>query len=328
MRDEVHVMPGPLALEHGGRLESVRLAWRLVGEEHLPVVVALGGISAGRDVYDPSGEGSRGWWHEVAGPGRAIDTTRVRLLGIDWLGGSGGSTGPKPGQTDFPSISSFDQARMLECLRRELGIERYCAIIGASYGGMVALAFARLHPASVSRVCVIGAAHRSHPQATAWRSLQRRMVRFGLEKGDGTGGLRLARALAMVTYRTPREFAQRFTGAPARERGERYVFPVERYLEAQGNRPLRYIPESYLCLSESIDLHAVEPRAITTPVTLIGVIEDQLVPIEDLRALARDLAGPCQLHEISSLYGHDAFLKENEMLKPLLAPVLTQEAAP
>ena len=323
-RDGVHVAPVPLTLQHGGRLDGARLAWRLHGDERLPVVVALGGISAGRDVYWP-GDRERGWWREVVGPGLAIDTTQVRLLGIDWIGGSGGSTGPRPQQADFPAISSFDQARMLESLRRELNIERYAAMVGASYGGMVALAFARLHPESVARIVVIGAAHRSHPQATAWRSLQRRIVRFGLEHGDGVGGLRLARALAMVTYRTPREFAQRFTGPPEIEGGS-YVFPVERYLKAQGDRSLRYIPESYLCLSESIDLHAVDPRAISTPATLIGVTEDQLVPIEDMRALARDLAGPCRLHEISSLYGHDAFLKENDMLKPLLSRVLTREA--
>ncbi len=323
-RDGVHVAPRPFRLHHGGQLDGARLAWRLQGDERLPVVVALGGISAGRDVYWP-GARERGWWREVVGPGLALDTRRVRLLGIDWIGGSGGSTGPRPEQTDFPAISSFDQARMLEDLRQELKIERYAAIVGASYGGMVALAFAQLYPDSVSRIVVIGAAHRSHPQATAWRSLQRRIVRFGLEHGDGAGGLRLARALAMVTYRTPREFAQRFTGPPECE-GGRYVFPVERYLKAQGDKYLRYIPESYLCLSESIDLHAVDPRAITTPATLIGVTEDQLVPIEDMRALAHDLAGPCRLHEISSLYGHDAFLKENDMLTPLLSCVFTGEA--
>ena len=63
----------------------------------------------------------------------------------------------------------------------------------------------------------------------------------------------------------------------------------------------------------------MDPGAITTPTTLIGVVEDQLVPIDDVRALARALAGPCRLHEISSIYGHDAFLKENDMLRPLLA---------
>lgn len=315
------LVPGsPLRLHHGGEIAGAGVAWRLHGHGHvhLPVVVALGGISAGRDVYRDR-DGEAGWWHEVVGPGLAIDTNRVRVLGIDWLGGSGGSSGPRPGQRDFPSISSFDQAQLLEALRWHLGIDRFAAIIGASYGGMVALAFAQRFPAAVRHIAVIGAAHCPHPLATAWRSLQRHIVRFGLDRGDGPNAMVLARALAMVTYRTPAEFAQRFSGPPARNEEGRFEFPVESYLLRQGGKYKGRVAESYLCLSESIDLHAVDPGAITTPTTLIGFVEDQLVPIDDVRALARALAGPCSLHEPSSIYGHDAFLKENDMLRPLLA---------
>ena len=102
---------------------------------------------------------------------------------------------------------------------------------------------------------------------------------------------------------------------------------MEAYLRKQGAKYEGRVAESYLCLSESIDLHAVAPAAITTPATLIGVIEDQLVPIDDMRALAAGLAGPCVLHEIASLYGHDAFLKENDMLKPLLSAALDGSAS-
>jgi len=317
----VLVLGSPLRLRHHddtcAEISDAAVAWKLVGDQRLPVVVALGGISAGRHVYRAD-DGEAGWWHEVVGPRLAIDTDRVRVLGIDWLGGSGSSTGPRKGQDRFPSISSYDQAELLEALRRHLAIDRFAAIIGASYGGMVALAFAERFPAAVRHIAVIGAAHRSHPLATAWRSIQRQIVRFGIARGDGPGGLRLARALAMATYRTPQEFAARFSGDPQREDGH-FVFPVESYLMKQGERYMGRTAESYLCLSESIDLHKVDPGAITTPTTLIGVVEDQLVPIDDLRALAGALAGPCVLHEISSIYGHDAFLKENDMLRPLLA---------
>ncbi len=318
------LVPGsPLRLRHPGKegpveFSDAAVAWKLVGDEHLPVVVALGGISAGRHVYRTD-DGEAGWWHEVVGPGLAIDTNRVRVLGIDWLGGSGRSSGPRPGQRDFPSISSFDQAELLEALRWHLGIDRFAAIIGASYGGMVALAFAERFPAAVRHIAVIGAAHRAHPIATAWRSLQRRIVRFGLDMGEGADGMVLARALAMATYRTPAEFAARFSGPPERNEEGRFVFPVESYLLRQGEKYRGRVAESYLCLSESIDLHTVDPGRIATSTTLIGVVEDQLVPIDDLRALAGSLAGPCVLHEISSIFGHDAFLKENDMLRPLLA---------
>jgi homoserine O-acetyltransferase len=83
-----------------------------------------------------------------------------------------------------------------------------------------------------------------------------------------------------------------------------------------------YKPEAFVCLSESIDLHRVEPEAIRVPTTLLGVQEDQLVPLSDMRDL-RDRHGcNCSLVEISSIYGHDAFLKETEVLRDLLARAL------
>ncbi len=87
--------PGPFPLHHGGSLESALIGWRLEGAAGAPVVVALGGISAHRRVFDV-GSPREGWWPELAGPGLALDSTRVRVLGIDYLGASGQSTGPRP----------------------------------------------------------------------------------------------------------------------------------------------------------------------------------------------------------------------------------------
>ncbi len=80
--------------------KDVRVAWRLVGNPAAPVIAALGGISAGRAVVDTANE--KGWWSDIIGPGRALDSRGYRILGIDFLGGSGGSTGPRAGQSDFP----------------------------------------------------------------------------------------------------------------------------------------------------------------------------------------------------------------------------------
>src|SRR5262245_42219321 len=121
VRQGVLSLPGLLSLHHGGTLADVQVGWRLAGAAGAPVVVALGGISANRRVF--SEEAPRGWWEEVAGPGRALDSGRVQVLGFDYLGGSCDTTGPAAGQKDFPSVSSFDQAELLEQLRRHLGIE-------------------------------------------------------------------------------------------------------------------------------------------------------------------------------------------------------------
>jgi homoserine O-acetyltransferase len=319
VRDGILQLEQPLALHHGSRLDGVRVAWRITGNPDGPLVAALGGISAGRAVAD-IGTSQKGWWCEVIGPGKALDTERYQVLGIDFLGGSGATTGPRAGQTNFPSISSYDQAEIVRQVLAHLRAS-LAAIIGASYGGMVALAFAERYPELVSHAIAISAADRPHPMATAWRSVQRAMVRYATKNGDAPEGLRLARALAMATYRSPEEFAVRFSGAPARIDG-RFQFPVESYLLARGDAyAATYVPEAFVCLSESIDLHQVDPARISVPVTLVAIIEDQLIPLSDMRSLQARLAAS-SLVELSSLYGHDAFLKEGAALQPVFARAL------
>jgi homoserine O-acetyltransferase/O-succinyltransferase len=304
-----------LTLHHGGVLERPRFAWRTEGRAEAPVVAALGGISAHRRVFSDTPRS--GWWDELVGPGRALDASRLRVLGIDYLGGSGESSAPESGNP-FPSLSSFDQAEALRQLLDHLRIDRLRAIVGASYGGMVGLAFAQRYAERVEQLLIISAADRSHPMSTAWRSVQRQVLRFALSIGHGSDGLQLARALAMATYRTPAEFDARFSAPPRWHQG-RWVFPVEDYLFARGrDYAARYRPESVLCLSESIDLHSVEAARIATPTELVAVREDQLVPLSDMRALAARLPR-ARLHEISSLHGHDAFLKEVEALTPIFS---------
>jgi homoserine O-acetyltransferase/O-succinyltransferase len=331
VREGVLAVPGELKLHFGGTLDPVSVAWRLAGPAGAPVVVALGGISASRRVWLPD-EPRGGWWHEVVGPGLALDTQRFRILSFDYLGASADTTGPRDGNA-FPAVSAYDQAELLLRLINHLGLSSVRAIAGASYGGMVALAFGERYPDRVARLIVISAADRAHPMASAWRVVQRRIVKFALESGEAARGLELARALAMATYRSPEEFAARFAGAPRRaERragedpnGDQFVLPVEEYLFARGAEYAKtYRPESFVCLSESIDLHRVDATRIFAPVTAIAVREDQLVPLGDMRAMVARLPN-AELHEISSVYGHDAFLKENRRLAPIFSNVLTDQ---
>jgi homoserine O-acetyltransferase len=351
VREGILDVPGEVSLYHGGRLSGIRIAWRLAGPANAPVVCALGGISANRRVFDQENP-KQGWWSEVVGPGQALDAERFRVLSFDYLGGSAETTGPgratlaavpiaavvsSPAGVDssvsandfaheassgaFPNISTYDQAELLVRLLNNLGLKSLRAIVGGSYGGMVALAFGERYPERVSRLVVIGAADRTHPMATAWRSVQREVLRFAVECGRPKEGLKLARALAMSTYRSAEEFEARFDGAPTRD-GERFAFPVEQYLFARGNDfAERHHPEAILCLSESIDLHHVDATRIFVPTTIVAIREDQLVPLTDLRGLAARLP-VAKLHEISSIYGHDAFLKESDQLRGIFAVAL------
>jgi homoserine O-acetyltransferase/O-succinyltransferase len=162
----------PFALHFGGTLPSVEIAYRLAGATDAPVVVVLGGISAGRNVFKVR-NGVPGWWDEIAGPGKALDTDRFRVLGIDFLGGSHRTTGPGHGEV-FPSVSAHDQAACLVAVMDHLGIACLHGCIGASYGGMVTLVMGAKHSARLRYGIVVSAAHRTHPMSTAWRAWRRR----------------------------------------------------------------------------------------------------------------------------------------------------------
>jgi homoserine O-acetyltransferase len=282
--------------------------WELVGPAGAPITVVLGGISATRHVAGPDG-----WWGALAGPGRVLDTDRCQILGIDWQ------------LPDRGVITTADQADRLATVLDELAIDRVQAIVGASYGGMVALAFAARHPERVGRLAVIAAAHEPHPMATAHRVIQRRIVRLGLAAGTPRDGVALARALGITTYRTAEEFAARFEVAPTAHRG-RSRFPVEHYLDHGSDRFAEaWSAERYLALSESVDLHAVDPADVTVPLALLGVREDRLVPIWQLHDLQRRAGGQATLEEISSVCGHDAFLTEPALVGAFLARALPSE---
>jgi homoserine O-acetyltransferase len=314
-------LEAPLKLHHGDTIDSLQVGWRLVGPEGAPLVLLQGGISAHRRVVAAADEQKNsGWWSEVVGTGLALPAEKYRILSFDYLGGSGDTSGPRAGRP-FPSISTYDQAQVLLHILDHLRLEQLNAIVGASYGGMVGLAFAERHPERVAKLIVISAADRTSPMSTAWRSVQRRVVRFGIDVGEPAKGLELARALAMATYRSAEEFSERFDRAP-QERDGRFIFPVEDYLMARGaDYAQRYQPDSFLTLSESIDLHRIDVGRVPVPVTAIAVQQDQLVPIADMRAMCARLP-KARLHEISSVFGHDAFLKESEVLGKIFASEL------
>ena len=314
-------LPAEFRLARGGVLRGASLAFERQGPIGAPVTVVLGGISAGRHLSAHRGVPGPGWWEGFVGEGLAIDTARYQVLGFDWLGGCGSSTAPGAGES-FPFVGAEDQAAALAHLLTELRIERVHALIGSSYGGMVGLQFAARFPQQVARLCTLGAAHQSHPQASAWRAVQRGVVELGLATGKGREALSLARALAMTTYRTPGELADRF-GCEPQFVEQTVRFPVQDWLEARGAEFARaWLPEQFLCLNASIDAHRVDPASVTVPCWLGGFVGDQLVPPAQVRELAAGLPKLREHREIRSRYGHDAFLKERLAVSALLREVL------
>jgi homoserine O-acetyltransferase len=319
-------LPAPLPLDAGGVLDGCEVAFSAYGDPTAPAVVVLGGISAGRHVVAHADDPRPGWWPHLVGPRLAVDTDELRVLGIDFVGGTGASSSPTrwSRQAPFPTISTRDQARAIAGLLDQMAINRIHAAIGSSYGGMVALAFASLFPDRVDRLVVISAAHESHPMATALRGLQRRIVRLGLSTGEVDNALGIARGIAMTAYRTPDEFALRFGNDPSRT-PDGLRFPVDEYLEHCGRAfSAEFSADAFLCLSESIDLHRIDPATVNVPATLVAVDTDSLVPSWQMRALHAALEDSTLL-EISSIYGHDAFLKEPDAITRIVRDALNPE---
>jgi homoserine O-acetyltransferase/O-succinyltransferase len=288
-------------LQFGGHVDT-RVGYEVHGPAYGPAVVVLGGISASRHLAPTAGDPSPGWWPGVVGAGLALDPTRQRLIGIDFLGG------PQAAVPAGTRISSRDQAEVVRQVLSVLGVRR-ASFVGASYGGMVSLALAALDAKHVISLVLVAAAHRPHPMATAWRAIQRDIVRFGAEVGDERRGLSLGRALAMTTYRSEFEFAERFDFRPKVGGGAR--FPVEAYLTARGDAfAATFGTEAFVSLSESIDLHDVDPSQVTAPTSLVSFDTDRLVPTWLVEELAQALPGPVCHVRLGSPFGHDAFLKE------------------
>ena len=306
---------GTHTLERGCDIENDIVRGRSYGNPEGPVIVVLGGISATRFVADggPSTKkgGNRGWWSRLVREGGAIDLSRFHVIGYDFAPNDGEGVCPE-------TITTTDQARRIKALLDSQNIPKVAAIIGSSYGGMCALAFARDYHDTLDQLCIIGAAHRPYPIGVGWRGIQRRIVRLGLEAGTPKEGLKLARELAMTTYRTPIEFADRFTLEETSTNPSQ--FDICDYLGSRGDVFAENMDaKRFLALSESIDLHRVEPESISTPTLLMTAISDQLAPLPDMRELRDRLAGPSELFTFTSLYGHDAFLKEYDAMDPRLA---------
>ena len=290
---------------HGARLAGARVALRSVGPKAGPVVVVMGGISAHRIIADDQ-LGSRGWWRALCGVGRAIDTTRFRVFGIDY---------PHALGREEP-LCPEDFADLLHRALARAGVTRVDALIGASFGGMVAQAYGRLFPGAVERQLIIAAGEAPHPMAQAWRSVQQQVLRLGLAHGASAEAVSIARQLAMTTYRSPEEFEERFSGESGR--GE-----LLGYLDAQGRRYADTVdPWRYLTLSASIDRHAERPEALTTPTTLVGFEGDQLSPPHQIRQMAARLPQARGCHILPSRYGHDGFLKEEAAMDGILRAFL------
>lgn len=294
-----------------GLADESALQFEMTGRVGAPVIAVLGGISATRHAASSPLHPEPGWWENTVGEGKAVDTAAFRVISIDWTD-----------TVEYGSnVSTYDQADRLALALDRAGIARLHAIVGASYGGMVALAFAERYSARVERLVVIGAAHESHARTTALRVLQRRVLELGKLGNRESEAVSVARGIAITSYGTPDEFSAQF---PSQADGSDWCHRIENHLE---NAAAPFVQTCsavrYTSLSRSLDEHCVDPSKVTVPVTIVAVQEDAVVPIEQARDLSRRLGGPARLIEIRSASGHDAFLNDVNVVHPHIAEAIT-----
>jgi homoserine O-acetyltransferase/O-succinyltransferase len=354
-------LPGPFTMRNGGVLPQVDIAyetWGRLGPQKDNVLLLVTGLSPGAHARSSAEDPTPGWWEDMVGPHASIDTERFYVVCVNSLGSPHGSTSPvsidprtgQPYRLTFPVLTIEDIATAAHDALHALGLPRVRAVLGPSLGGMTALAYSMLFPDEVDAlICVSGAA-RALPFAIALRSVQREAVRSDPEWKGGdyeppgpATGLRLARKLGLITYRSALEWRQRFgrerVGASEGGAGPFGIeFEIESYLEANARKFAgTFDANCYLYLSRSMDLFdaaehggSVEAglgRIQAKDVLVVGVETDFLFPLDQQEEIATVLtrAGRnVRFAALPSVQGHDSFLVDIDRFSPVIAEFLAQ----
>ncbi|MFB6611494.1 homoserine O-acetyltransferase [Agromyces sp. NPDC056379] len=353
---------GDVALDSGRVLPSVRIAyeqWGTLSPRRDNAILVLHALTGDSHVMGPAGPAhpSAGWWPGIVGPGLSIDTDRWFVVAPNVLGGCQGSTGPASLAADraewgvrFPFLTIRDQVRAQIAFARELGIERFAAVVGGSMGAMHVLEWAIMAPDAVERIAVLAAPAATSADQIALNSVQIEAIRtdpafrggefYDAPDGDGpTRGLALARRMAMLNYRTASELNQRFARSWQSDLdplGGDGRFAVESYLDFHGNKfTRRFDANSYIVLTQAMNSHdiargrggvaaalaRVEARSL-----VLGIDSDRYFPLagqaEIAAGLRASIHGSAPL-VVSSEYGHDAFLIEDDAIAAAIGELLS-----
>ncbi len=245
------------------------------------------------------------WWPGIVGPGALFDPEHWCVIGINVLGSCYGSTwAPRVSVADMVAA----QARALD----ELNIDKLAFVIGGSLGGMQALQWALDFPQRVDNAIIVGAHDHHSAMGIALNAIQRECLEL-----DPVRGLRTARKIAMLTYKSEELFNARHGRKPDRNDPSR--FDIEGYLDLQADRFTgRMDARTYATLTQAMDSFDVRGRPARGPrLTFVGISSDWLFRPEDIRAAAAALGGTYL--EMQTDHGHDAFLAESGALASLLA---------
>lgn len=340
----------PFAMYRGGVLPEVQIAWERWGElRDDNLLLLFTGLSPNAHAASSTADPSPGWWEPMIGPGKAIDTNRWCVLCMNSLGSCFGSTGPasiNPAtgeryRLDFPALTLEDIAGATREALKVLNLPTPKVVCGPSLGGMSAFAFALQFPELAPNLVLISTAMQARPFAIAIRSMQREAIRSDPVWDNGNYpadvepvmGMRLARKIGMLSYRSPDEWRERFgckrvaDHQPGSQADFGIEFEIESYLEAHAERFVgSFDANCYLYLSHAMDAFNVAEhgggnidkaldRLKAERALVIGVESDILFPPEQQRDLGAALSKAgieAQTAILESRQGHDSFLVDHD----------------
>lgn len=307
----------------GFRLESgevldVRQAYRLTGTidaDRRNIVLLFHSLTGNTNAAE--------WWPGVVGPGLAIDTDRYAVVCPNLLGSSYGSTYRRAPEAERPrpAITTRDQARLAGLLLDHLGVTAVALAAGGSLGGMVTLEWAATFPGRTQLAIAFASPATQSAYAQGWNLIQRRAIELG-----GDEGLKVARMVGMMTYRTADELDSRFLGQP----GSPEPHAVQTYLRRHGEKlAARFDTESYISLMETMDSHDVGRgrggvgaalRPFEGRLVGVGIPGDLLYRDDEVKGWAGEAGA--SFRYLASSHGHDGFLLERDAVARLIAQEL------
>jgi homoserine O-acetyltransferase len=313
--------PHQLQLESGQHLNQIKVAYQQFGnpsaQETIWVCHALTGNAQLNE-----------WWPGLFAENGLFNTSEYRIICANVLGSCYGTTGPNdlPEPLDFPLVTIRDMVEVHELLLQHLQLTKIDILIGASLGGQQALEWAVSRPQLIKRLIVIASNAEHSPYGKASNETQRLALASDetfVRKGGGRAGLKAARAIAMLSYRSYADFKMKQEDIDTRISG----YKAASYVAYQGDKFIqRFDPHAYYTLTKSMDSHCIGRgrggnvnalQQIKAQTLVIGVNSDVLFPIEEQEYLAQNIPN-CEFGIIESVHGHDAFLIEYEQLNKLI----------
>jgi len=343
-------------LESGEKLGQVTLTYETYGElnaQKSNAVLVLHALSGDAHAAGLDKEGVAGWWDNIIGLGKGIDTNKYFVVCSNVLGGCRGSTGPKsidpktgkPFGANFPLVTIGDMVQAQIRLIDHLGIEKLLSVIGGSMGGMQALQWMVAHPNRIRSAIPIATTLKHNPQQIAFDEVGRQAIMADPDWKGGNyyggkvpaRGLAVARMIGHITYMSDASMAEKF-GRRTRENKEPFKFgadfEVEGYLRYRGdNFVKRFDANSYLYITKALDLfnilngHQLSDvfKGLKAKVLVLSFKSDWLYPSYQSQEIVKacKLAGmDASYCELNSTYGHDAFLLETQQETHLIGNFL------